>query len=633
MSRPESDERGAQTYELRLYVAGTDPRSRRTVASVTDLCERHLAGRYRLEAVDLSERPELAREAALVASPALVREWPAPRRTLIGHFSDERRVLAALGLPTTAPPPPERAGAPAARSPPAPADGGGARTSAPRDSPLPYHALLEQVSEAALIVSTLDQVLYQNASATILLGRDLTGGPFAELFEALDGDEPSVPPALLADGDRELRLRRSDGQSLPVRLSSRAVAVDGARFHAVVLADLRERERLRVAEAASAAKNDFLALLGHEIRNPLGALAAAVELLEAPPATDEAVLRDARALMERQLGHVEALVADLLDVGRIEQGKLALGRAPLELGALLGAALETSRRAAEAGGVSLRRLPTPEPLWVEGDPVRLRQVLDNLVRNAIEASEAGGEVRLRAGVAGAREVFFEVSDGGCGIAPEQLTRVFERFVQAREGGERSGGLGLGLALARSLVEAHGGRLEAHSAGLGHGARFRVTLPRRASPPGGSVAARAPTSAPGRVPQRILLIDDHHDTLEILARMLERAGHSVVAVATTGAAQAALAAGRFDVLLTDVGLADDNGIAFARALRRAGAFDGAFVALTGFADAATRRELETADFAACLTKPVRLAELLGTLERIGAGGERGGSDGPAVPEAR
>ena len=319
--------------------------------------------------------------------------------------------------------------------------------------------------------------------------------------------------------------------------------------------ELRARDRRRT---------DFLALLSHELRNPLGPICSAIELLKCVPAGGPEARR-AQGVLERQAGQLVRLVDDLLDVSRITTNKIRLQRASLDLVALAARAVEDHRALYAAKGVRLEVCLGAAPLVVDGDATRLAQAVGNLLQNAVKFTPAGGTTRVSSGVdAEVRQAWLAVADTGIGIARDALPRLFQPFMQiaARTGSEQ-GGLGLGLALVRSLVELHGGDVTAESAGPGLGAEFRVTLP-LAGEPARDEPEPAPTPACSR---RVLIVDDNDDGAESLRMLLQLHGH-LVEVATDGVRGVATArAFRPEVVVCDIGLPEMNGFDVARTIRR------------------------------------------------------------------
>ena len=394
------------------------------------------------------------------------------------------------------------------------------------------------------------------------------------------------------------------------------VAEDLARRITVALENARLYHALQEADRR---KDEFLATLAHELRNPLAPVRTGLEVLKlAPPGP---VADAARAMMERQLGHMVRLVDDLLDVSRVSRGKLELKKTRITLQVVLDAALETSRPALEAGRHTLRVSIPGEPVWLDADLTRLAQVVGNLLANAAKYTPDGGHVILDARREG-NEALVSVSDDGLGIPPEMLDRVFEMFAQVNRTLDRAqGGLGIGLALVRRLVDMHGGTVTAASPGPGRGSTFTLRLPVADAI---EVSARPPAgdAAPGG--QRILVVDDNRDAAESLSLMLELSGHDVRS-AHDGPAALEIVRGFIpEVVFLDIGMPGMDGYAVARRLRADSGLAGAvLVALTGWGSEDDKRRAGEAGFDHHLTKPVAAQEVVEVLARFGPARPGGG----------
>jgi CheY-like chemotaxis protein len=357
-------------------------------------------------------------------------------------------------------------------------------------------------------------------------------------------------------------------------------------------------------QEADRRKDEWLAMLAHELRNPLAPIRNAVQFLrlKGPPDPD---LQNARDIIERQLRQMTRLVDDLLDVARIGRGKLTLHREPVSLGAVLTSAVESSRPLIEAAGHDLAVALPPEPILVEADPTRLAQVFLNLLNNAAKYTPPGGRLWLTAERQG-REAVVRVRDTGVGIPAPMLPHIFEMFTQVDRSLERSqGGLGIGLTLVKRLVEMHGGSVEAKSEGPGQGSEFVVRLPVVGMP---AVQSPQPSSggeqAAVAAKLRILLVDDNVDAAESLGLLLQIRGHEV-RTAPDGVAGLEVAASfRPDVALLDLGMPKLNGYDLARRLRGEAWGKGmVLIALTGWGQEDDRRRTQEAGFDHHLVKPV------------------------------
>jgi PAS domain S-box-containing protein len=419
--------------------------------------------------------------------------------------------------------------------------------------------------------------------------------------------------------DLEYRLRRADGVYRWFHARAAALRdMDGriVRWFGTST-DVHDRKLAEEAlQEADQRKDEFMALLAHELRNPLAPVRTAVEVINLS-GDDAGKARQMRDMIERQVTHMARLLDDLLDVSRIARGKVQLRMERCDLVAIVRNVTEDYRPIFTAAGLALDATLPAGPLWVQGDVTRLAQVIGNLLGNASKFSPPGGHVGVSL-EADARSAVIAVRDNGLGIEPAMLARVFEPFVQADLGQDRNqGGLGLGLALVRGLVELHGGTVEARSDGIGHGATFLLRLPLAAPEAAVASAGPAPASGesqPGRL--RILIIEDNRDTADSLQELLTLLGHEAEAVYAGPAALELAPRFRPDVVLCDIGLPGLDGFEVARALRQHPATQGAYlVAQTGYGQDEDRRRTRAAGFDHHLRKPVELDELQRLLATI------------------
>jgi two-component system, sensor histidine kinase len=388
-----------------------------------------------------------------------------------------------------------------------------------------------------------------------------------------------------------------------------------------VLADAFNRMLDEVAarqdelRAADRRKDEFLATLAHELRNPLAPIRNALFIMKLAPG-DERAAAQSREMIDRQVGQMVRLVDDLIDVSRVTTGKLTLRRERVEVGAAARSALEAVEPLARARGHSIvTRLPA-EPAYLNADPIRLSQVFLNLLNNAVKFTDSGGEIRFECALEG-EELVARVCDNGIGIAPDMLESIFDMFAQADRSLERStAGLGVGLALSRRLVELHGGSIVAKSAGIGQGSEFTVRIPVP------SAQASARLAGPGRQAengaarkQRILLVDDNEDYAMSLATVLGAMKHDV-RVAHDGASGLAMAREfRPEFAFLDIGMPKMNGFQLARRLREAPETAATIlVAVTGFSQPSDREAGRRAGFDTYLVKPVEIDRLKEILEK-------------------
>jgi CheY-like chemotaxis protein/two-component sensor histidine kinase len=368
------------------------------------------------------------------------------------------------------------------------------------------------------------------------------------------------------------------------------------------------------AETANRAKDEFLAMLGHELRNPLAPMLTALQLMRLR--ADTGVERE-RIVIERQTRHLVRLVDDLLDVSRIARGKIDLRLERVDAADVVAKAIEMASPLLEEREHDLH-VDIPRGLAVDGDPARLAQVMANLLTNAAKYTEKGGTVVIR----GERRdgfVALTVRDSGIGIAPDMLPRVFDMFTQERQALARTqGGLGLGLSIVRNLVELHGGTVEAHSDGRNRGSEFTVRLPLASGTstgPGAAPAFRAPARFEGEGPI-VLIVDDNHDAAVMLAEYVRSLGYRVRTAHDGPAALKAAAEISPQIALLDIGLPVMDGYELASRLREvhaAGALK--LIAVTGYGQAADRDRSRHAGFDAHLVKPVDLDDLANLLETL------------------
>ncbi|MFT3768071.1 MAG: hybrid sensor histidine kinase/response regulator [Minicystis sp.] len=370
------------------------------------------------------------------------------------------------------------------------------------------------------------------------------------------------------------------------------------------------RDLLAQLERAVRDRDQFLATLGHELRNPLAAIVFALDLLDRTDVPDEKVQRRFQTI-GRHVGQLNRLVDDLLDVARVTSGKITLSRARLDLVGLVERCAESAAAQARAHGVTLVVAGAPGSLVVEGDAVRLEQVVTNLLTNAIKYTPAGGRVRVVVS-SDAGWAVVAVEDTGVGLAPEMLQRIFEPFTQVEASLDRSrGGLGLGLSLVRKLVELHGGAVRAASDGLGRGSRFTVNLPLAVAAPGPSAdlgddgAARGPASGAGAAARHVVIIEDNADVRESLQLLLESSGHRVAAAEDGSSGVARVLDTKPDVVLVDLGLPGLDGYEVARAIRSQLGKSVFLAAISGYGQPEDRRRAMDAGFDTHLTKPVTI----------------------------
>ena len=371
---------------------------------------------------------------------------------------------------------------------------------------------------------------------------------------------------------------------------------------------VREAETLKAIDRR---KNEFLALLGHELRNPLGAMSNALQLTQILPPGDPDY-QQAAGVLSRQLRQIERLVDDLLDVTRIGRGMLELRREDVDLLAAAREAVETVRPMAESRRHEIKLSLCDKPLHVSADPSRLQQVLSNLLVNAIRYTPPGGRISLSV-ERQQTEAVVRVSDNGIGIAPDMLPAVFDMFMRAETAARQSeAGLGLGLTLVRNLVEMHGGTVQVFSAGLGKGSEFSFRLPLPAAADQAD-KPQQPLAAQPVARLRVLVVDDNQDVAMTLAAVVRHNGHEVRLAHDGPAAVEAAKTWRADLVLIDIGLPGINGYDVARRLREElGLKQSLLVALTGYGQEEDRRRSFEAGFDRHIVKPVRSDTLMNLL---------------------
>jgi two-component system, sensor histidine kinase len=431
-----------------------------------------------------------------------------------------------------------------------------------RSAEQPYRNLIEEMLEGAAILTIDGDVVYCNKRFAELIAvplEQVVGGAMERYISA--ADRPVYRILLRAGcGKRRMQLKSAAGRTVDVLVSFTTSASDGVERRNLIITDLSElldmqssRDR---AQQQSQAKDEFMAMLAHELRNPLSAITAAVQVLEAAQGNVVAAAR-ARFVIGRQAQHLSHLVDDLLDVGRVITGKIALERRPLDFSELVRRTV-----AVFTEGESLHEFEvTASPVWIEGDAVRIEQIVSNITANAVKYTPPGGKIAVCLSVE-ANEAVLRVQDSGLGIAPELLPRVFDLFVQGERTLDRSqGGLGIGLTLVQRLVKLHRGTVSAFSDGAGHGSIFTVRFPKAAAP-----CAAGPSSDEPRLrttKKRVLIVEDNIDAREMFRMMLELDGHEVLEAEEGYTGLQLLTTEVPDIAFIDVGLPGLDGYEIAR----------------------------------------------------------------------
>jgi signal transduction histidine kinase/ActR/RegA family two-component response regulator len=463
----------------------------------------------------------------------------------------------------------------------------------------------------------------------LMLGEEMMTASNNTALTTLLGTQPpwsDLPVLVLtrpgADSERAIAAVRTLGNvtliERPVRLAALVTAVRTAIRARTRQYQIREHlaERARAEDSlrlADRRKDEFLATLGHELRNPLAPLLTALHLLRTAGPANELMGRVGE-VMERQINHLVRLVDDLLEVSRITRGSIEIHREPLNLSEIIQAAVETSRPALDAAQHELTITQPPEPVIVHGDPVRLTQVVANLLTNAAKYTNPGGRIGLAVARQGERATI-TVQDNGIGISADQLGSVFEMFTQVDRSNRRAqGGLGIGLTLVKSLVAMHGGHVEARSQGLGRGSEFVVDLPVASGQPK-PVTSMVPKEFPSR---RVLVVDDNHDAAQMLGQLLNALGAEVAVVYSGRSALEKLVDFDAECVLLDIGMPDMDGYEVARRIRATDSGrDVMLVALTGWSQEHDQRRSRAAGFDHHVVKPPDIDKLRELIAARGA----------------
>jgi PAS domain S-box-containing protein len=502
----------------------------------------------------------------------------------------------------------------------------------------PYRLIIERMQQGAAIVGTDGTIVYVNRRLSDLLNMapsSMLGTNFSRYV--VDADRTALE-TLLRDGSKEdaeleVTMDRPGASELSALLNVTPL-LDPQGILCLMVTDLtlhkrhaEERERLVQEQAARAAaeqiaealrtadrrKDEFLAMLGHELRNPLAPMRNGLQILNLIGSREPAA-RQMREMMGRQLEGLVRLVDDLLDVGRVTQGKIELHPEPTDMRQIVTRALESTRTSIDDRGHHLDLQLDDKPLPIEADVVRLTQVVINLLNNAAKFTPRGGRIQIitEADSAGNCAIL-RVRDNGIGIEPHMLARVFELFAQADRSVERvEGGLGIGLTLARRLIEMHDGTLSAASEGTGRGSEFTLRLPlteKRAEVEALAGQRSAESDRPASASKRILVVDDNQDAAESLTMLLRLLGHDVREAYDGQSALTVLGDFVPDLLLLDIGLPGMNGYEVARQVRSRPGLQGVrLVALSGYGSEVDRKNSVAAGFDAHFIKPIEFSSI-------------------------
>ena len=508
-----------------------------------------------------------------------------------------------------------------------------------------FRDLLESAPDAILITNQAGQITLINTQTEKLFGyarNELVGKPVEILIpkhsrENHPGhrhDFLAAPGTRPMGAGRELLALRKDGTEFPAEISLSPLETPDGLLIIAAVRDVTERNRtekaLRVAmaeiERGSRAKDDFLAALSHELRTPLTPVLMTASALR----EDESLaphIREQLTMIVRNVALEARLIDDLLDVTRISRGKLVLRTEPCDIHSLIALVVEIVRGDAREKAISIEVELSAQRSSLTGDSTRLQQVFWNLLRNAVKFTPSGGHIHVRShdepspqgGAVGSR-LCIEVSDDGIGLDAAAMERIFEPFEQVSPDQKHLfGGLGLGLAIARAIVARHQGTMRAASAGLGLGSTFTVELPVTAASPSDPATTASPTAGtshaapPVAAPLRLLVVEDHEGTRQVLTRLLTRDGHHVVEAASLAAARAAATTQRFDAVISDLGLPDGTGIELMKELRTTHGLRG--IVLSGYGMEEDLRRSREAGFVAHLVKPVDMNDLRRALRQF------------------
>ncbi|HEX2641213.1 MAG TPA: PAS domain S-box protein [Pyrinomonadaceae bacterium] len=533
------------------------------------------------------------------------------------------------------------------------------------DETLRYQLALTQAitdnAQSGLMMTDLDgTITFANPAAERITGYsagELIGRNWHAAMHNKHPDGTPIPAeecdfmkALLSAApvvDSEVHFVHKDGHFYPVRRSARPISKGGRPVGIVAeIQDITTEKRIDAerqeilkreksarldAEAANRAKDEFLAVLSHELRTPLHSIKGWISILQAG-AVDEAGVKHGLEVIARNVNAQNALIEDILDVSRIVVGKLGLETSTVSLAAIVRNVVDEVCMTAETNGITLTAEIDETAGEMEGDALRLRQIVNNLLNNALKFTPAGGSIAVSLTRCGDKACI-SVTDSGVGVSPELLSRIFDRFQQADSTSRRShSGLGLGLAIAKHLVELHGGTISASSGGVGKGSTFTIGLPLAASPSGDrgpaagtSVSVAAGDSALAGI--KLLLVDDDEDALQMLSLVLSRRGANVECMNLAEAAAERLCSERFDVLISDLGMATMDGYDLIHRLReemKIPASEMPAIALSGYAGAEDRAHCLASGFQMHVSKPVDIPALIEAIRLLNHGRIAGGN---------
>lgn len=522
----------------------------------------------------------------------------------------------------------------------------GARVYTLQTADRPYRLLVEEMQQGALTLAENGTIAYSNRRFADLVGRPLERLMGVSFRDFVPLDARAAYETLLQQGvagfsQGESHVQHADGTLVPVFLTINSLPPDSGAAVGLLVTNLttqRHHERMKgllaALEESDRRKNEFLAMLAHELRNPLAPIRNAVQLLRRTRPGDGEAIESIAGMMDRQISQIVRLVDDLLDVSRVSRGKIELRRQRIDLASAVKHAVEAASSMVRRRQHELQVALPVQPVYVHADPVRLTQALGNLIDNACKFTGRGGHIWLTVeeAVHVTPMAVIRVRDSGLGLTAEQMARIFEMFVQVDTSLERSvSGLGIGLTLVKYLMELHGGTVAVHSGGLGQGSEFVVSLPiltgASVEPPPPQPPASARTEV--LTARRILVADDNRDAATSLAMLLQLAGNETYTAHDGLAAVAAAARVEPHVALLDIGMPKLNGYEVARKIRELPAGRTmVLVALTGWGQEEDLRRSRDSGFDGHMVKPVDLGALVKLLGELlpastGPAGRTGG----------
>ncbi|MES2534982.1 MAG: response regulator [Pseudomonadota bacterium] len=497
-----------------------------------------------------------------------------------------------------------------------------------RESEERFRQMAENIHDVFWIFSIADrQMLYVSPAYEISWGRSTSGladRPLAwlDFVHADDRERIRLSFEQMFEGrayDEQYQLTLPDGAVRWIRDRCFFVRNTEQEIYRIarISSDISAAKRAeRALQLADSHKDEFLATLAHELRNPLGPIRNAVQLMRHAGPSNLALQAQAQQVISRQVDHLARLVDDLLDVARISEGKITLQRIPVELGMFIHTAVETTRPLIDIRNHSLEVVLPEEKVWMTGDPVRLAQIVGNLLNNAAKYTTRGGKIRLEAERIGASKLRIAVQDNGIGIPQDRMATIFDLFTQGEPAPDRAqDGLGIGLSLVRQLIGLHGGEIRVESNGAGEGSRFILGLPILEGCFDGKLVEDAEAAA-DMVPKalKILIVDDNLDSVSITGMLLDSLGYQTYIAQDALAAMALAKQHLPDIILLDIGLPGEDGYQVARMLRQQPDLRKAkLIAVTGYGTAQDKEKAMEAGFDHHLVKPANIDNLLSLIE--------------------